>query len=110
LIYTGTAAGKCILTSDVASVVAACWTTIITIPIRGKLRAAASEESVGSEEEDIVPLARKGGKGRIDLADRSRFEDTDLQPDGAAGFLYAPECYLGARGRIDQHGNTNGLG
>jgi hypothetical protein len=73
------------------------------------LRAAAGEESVGSEEEGIVPLARKG-KGRIDLADRSSFEDTDLQPDDAAGFLYAPECYLGARGRIDQHGNTNGLG
>ena len=34
----------------------------------GKLHAAAVEECVGSDEEGIGALARKGGKGRIDLA------------------------------------------
>ena len=34
----------------------------------GKLHAAAGEECVGSDEEGIGALARKGGKGRIDLA------------------------------------------
>src|SRR6202035_841173 len=35
-----------------------------------KLHAAAAEEWVGSDEEGIGVLARKGGEGRIDLADR----------------------------------------
>jgi hypothetical protein len=46
----------------------------------GKLQTAVAEESVASDEEGIGALARKGGKGRIDLADRSGVEYLDLQP------------------------------
>ena len=76
------------------------------------MHAAAGEECVGSDEEGIGALARKGGKGRIDLAARAGVEDMDLQPDGAGSFLHVPQCGLGGRsiGRIDEHGNTNGLG
>ena len=76
------------------------------------MHAAAGEERVGSDEEGIGALARKGGKGRIDLADRRGVEDLDLQPDGGGGFLHVPQRGLGGRsiGRIDEHGNTNGLG
>src|SRR6202040_4401722 len=56
----------------------------------GKLAAAAGEESVGSDEESIGALARDGGKGRIDLADRTGVEDLDLQPDGWGGLLHLP--------------------
>ena len=53
------------------------------------------KKCVGSDEEGIGALARKGGKGRIDLADRAGVEDMDLQPDGAGGFLHVPQCGLG---------------
>jgi hypothetical protein len=56
----------------------------------GKLDGAASEEPVASDEEGIGALARKGGKGRIDLAAGAGVEDIDLQPDGASSFLHAP--------------------
>src|ERR1035437_10115089 len=36
----------------------------------------------------IGAVARKGGKGRINLADRTGVEDLDLQPDRGSGFLY----------------------
>jgi hypothetical protein len=49
--------------------------------------AAAEEEWVGFDEEGIGALARKSGKGRIDLAARAGVEDMDLQPDDAGGFL-----------------------
>jgi hypothetical protein len=72
----------------------------ITIPISrrnpvarrqdGKLHAAADKKSVASDEEGIRTLARKGGKGRIDLTDRSGVEDMDLQPNGAGRFLHVP--------------------
>ena len=57
----------------------------------GKLHSAADEESVASDEEGIGALARKGGKGRVDLADRTGVEDLDLQPEGGRGFLYLPQ-------------------
>ena len=63
----------------------------------GKLHAAAGEECVGGDEEGIGALARKGGKGRIDLAARAGVEDMDLQPDDAGGFLHVPQRGLGAR-------------
>jgi hypothetical protein len=76
------------------------------------LDAAAEEECVASDEEGVGALARNGGKSRIDLAARAGIEDVDLQPEGAGRFLSLPQCGLGGRsiGRIDEHGNTNGLG
>jgi hypothetical protein len=76
------------------------------------LYAAADEEYFGSHEEGIGAVARKGGKGCIDLADRRSIEDMDLQPDGAGSFLHLPQSGLGCRsvGRIDEHRNTNRLG
>ncbi len=73
---------------------------------------AADEEPVGGYEESIGSLARKGGKGRIDLADRSGFEYLDLQPDSAGSFVNIPQCGLGVLsiGRIDQHSNASGVG
>ena len=56
-----------------------------------KLHAAADEECVGSDEEGIGALARKVGKGRIDLADRRGVEYLDLQPDRGSGFLHVPQ-------------------
>ena len=52
------------------------------------MRAAGGEESVATDEEGIGALARKGGKGLIDLAARAGVEDLDLQPDDAGGFLH----------------------
>ena len=43
-----------------------------------------------ADEEGIEVLARKGSKGRIDLADRTGIEDLDLQPNGGGGFLHFP--------------------
>jgi hypothetical protein len=36
------------------------------------------------------------GKGRIDLAARAGFENFNLRPDGAGGFLHAPRCRVAA--------------
>ena len=55
----------------------------------------AEEESVGSNEEGVGAVARKIGKGRIDLADRRGVENLDLQPDGGCGLLYGPYRGLG---------------
>jgi len=76
------------------------------------LYAVGDEEPFGSHEEGVGTLARKGGKGRIDLADRRSTEDMDLQPEGAGGVLHIPQRGLGGPrvSRIDQHRNTNGLG
>jgi len=76
------------------------------------LYTAAAEESVGSDEEGIGALARKGGKGRVDLVAAAGIEYLDLQPYGAGSFLHVPRCGLGGRslGRVDEQGNTNGLG
>ena len=73
---------------------------------------AADKEGIGADEEGIGALARKGGKGRIDLVGRRGIEYVDLQPDGWGGFLHRPQCGLGVRsiGRIDERGNKNRLG
>ena len=55
----------------------------------GKLYGAANEKCVAANEEGIGTLARKCGKGRIDLSDRTGIEDLDLQPEGRGGFLRA---------------------
>jgi hypothetical protein len=75
------------------------------------LHAAAGEECVGSDEEGIGALARKGGKGRIDLADRLALRIWICSP--MVGRLPARPATWPRRssiGRIDEHGNTNGLG
>jgi hypothetical protein len=46
------------------------------------LHAPIGEEPVASEEESIGALARKAGKGRIDLGDRRGIEDLEFQPTG----------------------------
>jgi len=77
-----------------------------------KLHAAAEEKCVGSDEEGVGALARKVGKSRVYLADRTDVEDLDLQSDGGGGLLHLPQRGLGGRsiGRIDKHGNTNSFG
>ena len=55
----------------------------------GKLHPAIEEECVASDEEGIRALVRKGGKGRVYLADGAGIEDLGLQPDGG-GQLPAP--------------------
>ena len=52
------------------------------------MHGAAGEERIGTDKERVGALARKRGKGRIDLADRAGVEYLDLQPDGGGGFLY----------------------
>ena len=66
----------------------------------------------GADEEGIGALARKGDKRRIDLADRAGVEDLKLQPDRGSRLLQVPQRGFGVCGvgRIDEHGNTNGLG
>ena len=58
----------------------------------GKLHATADKKCIGSNEERIGALARKGGKGRLDLADCRGVVYLDLQPDGGGGFLYVTYC------------------
>jgi hypothetical protein len=55
---------------------------------------------------------RKGGKCRIDLPDRSGIESLDLQPDSEGSPLHVPQCSFSNRsiGRVEEHGNTHGLG
>src|SRR5258707_13635962 len=57
-------------------------------------------------------LATKSSEGRVDLGDRTRIVDLDLQPQGWGGLLRVAPCVLrdGRVGRIDQHCETNGLG
>src|SRR5215471_10980026 len=78
----------------------------------GKLHTATDQEGIASDEQNIEALARKCGKGCIDLADRTGVEDLDLQPHGGSGLLYLAHRGLDDCGIawIDQHGNTNGLG
>src|SRR5262249_13708390 len=70
----------------------------------GNLHAAACEECVGSNEEDIGALALKGGKGRIDLAARVGVEYSDFQTYSLGGFLHVPRRGLRARNicRVDE--------
>src|SRR6516164_3520565 len=77
-----------------------------------KLHTAAAEESVGPDKESIGTLARKRGKGSIDLTNCGGLEYPELKSDDRGGFLKVPQCILGCRriGRIDQHGNTSSRG
>ena len=79
---------------------------------RRNLVAPAEEEPVGGDEEGIGPVAHDGDEGRLDFAAGAGIEDLSLQSDGARSFRYVSPRGLGTRGigRIDQHGNPNGLG
>ena len=80
---------------------------------RRKLDAPAAEEPAGGDEEGVGTIAYEGGEGRLDLAGaRARFEDLNLQSEGACSFRHVSQRGLGGRniGRIDQHGNPNRLG
>jgi hypothetical protein len=76
------------------------------------LFAPTAEEGVGSDEQGVGSIARKTGKGPIDLVDRRGVENLDLQPDGGGSFLHLVQCGLGRRriARIDEHSNANSLG
>src|SRR5262245_14836983 len=78
----------------------------------GKLDAPAVEEPVGGHEQGVRPLAREGGEGRIDLAVRAGVDQLDCESDTASSFPHLSRHGLGRRGigRIDEYGNTNGLG
>ena len=79
---------------------------------RGKLPSLADEECVGRDEQRIGMLATKSSEGRVDLGDRTRIVDLDLQPQDWGGLLRVAHCVLrdGSVGRIDEHGETHGLG
>jgi hypothetical protein len=50
------------------------------------VHAAIEEECIASDEEGVGALARKGCKGRIDLADRTGFDPSRINPTiGIAG-------------------------
>jgi len=68
-----------------------------------KLDASAAEERVGGDEEDIGPVAHKGGKCRFDLAAGARVEDLSLQSEGAGSFRRISKRGPGGRGigRVD---------
>ena len=76
-----------------------------------KLYGAADKKCVATDEERIGALARKCGKGRLDLSDGAGIKDLELQAEGRGGFLRASQC--GVRdcwiARIDQNSNTNAL-
>jgi hypothetical protein len=78
----------------------------------GNLHAARKKECVGADEKGIGAVVRKGGKCRIDLPDRSGIESLDLQPDSEGSLLHVPQCSFSNRsiGRVEEHGNTHGLG
>src|SRR5262245_53727277 len=61
-----------------------------------KLHTAAAEESVGPDKESIGTLARKRGKGSIDLTNCGGLEDSELKPDDRGGFVQVPQCVLGS--------------
>src|SRR4029450_10166442 len=77
-----------------------------------KLPTAAAEESVGPDKESIGTLARKRGKGSIDLANCRGLEYAELKPDDRGSFVQVPQCVLGGSriGRIEKHGNTSSRG
>jgi hypothetical protein len=78
---------------------------------RRKLDAPAREEHVTSDVQGVGAIAREGGEGRLDLAPGARLEDLNLQSHCTGGFRYLSYRALGSGiGRIDQHGDPNGLG
>jgi hypothetical protein len=75
------------------------------------LHAAAAEQYIAGNEQRVGTLARKGGKGSINLAARAGVENMDLQPDGAGSFMHVPQRgFSGSIRRIVEHCNTNSLG
>ena len=78
----------------------------------GKLHAPGGEKRIGGNEERVGVIAYKRCEGSINLVAIVRVQDLDLQSEGARGLWYVAERGLGSRGigRIDQHGNANGLG
>ena len=76
-----------------------------------KLHGTANEKPVWSNEEGIGAVARKAGKGRINLADRRGVNNCDLQPKSVGGFLYGVQRSLGVGniGGVNEYGNANGL-
>jgi hypothetical protein len=76
-----------------------------------KLQAPVDEECVASDQKRVDPLTHERRKGHVDFAAGAGFGDQDLQPEGASGFgclLYRGLCTCDI-GRIDQHGNPDGL-
>ncbi len=65
-----------------------------------KLHGAADKKCIGSNEEGIGALARKGSKGRIDLSDCRGVEDLNLQPDAGGRFLHVAHCGLDKTKRL----------
>jgi hypothetical protein len=53
----------------------------------GKLPTPANEECIGRDKQRIGMLATKSSEGRVDLGDRTRIVDLDLQPQGWGGLL-----------------------
>jgi hypothetical protein len=49
------------------------------------LDAPGDKEDVGGNEQGVGPVAREGGKGRLDLALSAGVDDLNLQSDGAGG-------------------------
>jgi hypothetical protein len=78
---------------------------------RDKLDASAGKEHVASDVQGIGAVVHEGGESRLDLAARAGVEDLNLQSHCTGGFRYVSYA-LGTSdiGRIDQHGNANGLG
>jgi hypothetical protein len=79
---------------------------------RGKLHAPTGEEAVGSDEECVSPVAHEGCEGRLDFAAGTGLQHHGLQSESARRFRYVSQRGLGGRSirRIDQYGDTNGLG
>jgi hypothetical protein len=67
---------------------------------------------IGCDEQRSGMLATKSSEDRVDLGDRTRIVDLDLQPQGWGGLLRVAHCAFrdGSVGRIDEHGETHGLG
>jgi hypothetical protein len=78
---------------------------------RDKLDASAGEEHVTRDVQSFGAVAHEDGKGRLDLVSGAGVVDLNLQSHCPGGFRYVSYA-LGTCdiGRIDQHGNANGLG
>ncbi len=74
--------------------------------------APARKEHVASDVQGFGAVAHERGEGRLDLAPGAGLEDLNLQSHCTGGVRYVSKRALGSRdiGRIDQHGDANGLG
>src|SRR6516165_5968756 len=77
---------------------------------RNKLDASTGEEHVASDVQGIGAVVHESSEGSLDLAPGAGVEDLNLQCHCTGGFRYLSYA-LGTSdiGRIDQHGNPNGL-